>query len=601
MDDETAEIELLEQNLNKTRQITQRMTSILSSFDGRLVKVDNAIRPLYTQSQVLTKRSNNIDKALEKIYQLASSQEGTAAEEALILRGPSTESLERYTDALERLNASIAFASSDRDPRDTARLIDTGVKKLAQLFTKLVAEGSSGAPSGGPTFELTPFPPELYATLTPLVAFLRGLPLPATHPSHPAANAIQSALREAQRGYADMRGNWGRKCLDVYARRVLERAETVDGVNAGREVGKWTQNLLDIAEQEHALLAQLAPLPESGQLSRTYTVLLTPMVSLFNSTQTSLTALIKRSLHKHTFLALSAYSAIHVHQARWDVRVGRSDSTLRDALAAIRAVCLRSFPEFLADIKLAAVGRAPQSESTALADFTLNTVDYMKNLLEVRDAVGDALASLGDGNWRMGDGVRVAGAQKLGVGSEMILLEHYIYDVVNTVLTSLAALARSQPRASVGSVFQLNNVAYLKTELLTTSHPVSGLLSRPTRDTLASAFRTAKAAYFDASLSPLVQALADDPARSGKTAYKEKFTRFYDLLDEAKERHALIRVLDEDVEARMELADEVVRLVVPSLQRFMQRTREKEFSKNPSKYIKMSPEEVEQTIRSFYR
>ena len=55
------------------------------------------------------------------IYQLASSQEGTAAEEALILRGPSTESLARYTDAVERLNASIAFASSDRDPRDTVR------------------------------------------------------------------------------------------------------------------------------------------------------------------------------------------------------------------------------------------------------------------------------------------------------------------------------------------------------------------------------------------------------------------------------------------------------------------------------------------------
>ena len=96
---------------------------------------------------------------------------------------------------------------TDTHTRLQARLIDTGVKKLAQLFTKLVAEGSSGAPPGGSSFELTPFPPELYTTLTPLVTFLRGLPLPATHPSHPAANAIQSALREAQRGYADMRGD----------------------------------------------------------------------------------------------------------------------------------------------------------------------------------------------------------------------------------------------------------------------------------------------------------------------------------------------------------------------------------------------------------
>ena len=53
----------------------------------------------------------------------------------------------------------------------------------------------------------------------------------------------------------------------------------------------------------------------------------------------------------------------------------------------------------------------------------------MKNLLEVRDAVGDALAALGDGNWKMGDGVRVANTSKLGVGSEHVLLEHYVCTV----------------------------------------------------------------------------------------------------------------------------------------------------------------------------
>jgi len=225
----------------------------------------------------------------------------------------------------------------------------------------------------------------------------------------------------------------------------------------------------------------------------------------------------------------------------------------------------------------------------------------MKNLLEVRDAVGDALAALGDGNWKMGDGMRVTNASKLGVGSEQVLLEHYIYDVTNTMLSSLTTLSRAQQRPSVGSVFLLNNVAYLRAELLDTRHPVTGLLSRPTRDVLASAFRTAKASYFDANMAPLVQALADDSReRGGRGALKERFTRFYDLLEEAKERHALMHVLEDNSSARQELADEVVRLVVPSLQRFMQKTREKEFSKNPSKYIKMTPEEVEAQIRSFY-
>ena len=60
------------------------------------------------------------------------------------------------------------------------------------------------------------FPWEELKTLNPLIKFLYGLPLPAMHPSHPAAAVILSALKEAQRGYAEMRENWARKCLEVY-------------------------------------------------------------------------------------------------------------------------------------------------------------------------------------------------------------------------------------------------------------------------------------------------------------------------------------------------------------------------------------------------
>ncbi|KAG2739787.1 hypothetical protein P692DRAFT_20881483 [Suillus brevipes Sb2] len=89
-----------------------------------------------------------------------------------------------YIDILERLNAAIAFKSSDADSRDMVRQIETGAKKLTQLYTKLVTEGSSGSlPVSGLAFMLTEFPPPLMSSLTPLVVFLRTLPLPSTHPS----------------------------------------------------------------------------------------------------------------------------------------------------------------------------------------------------------------------------------------------------------------------------------------------------------------------------------------------------------------------------------------------------------------------------------
>jgi hypothetical protein len=132
--------------------------------------------------------------------------------------------------------------------RHQARIVETGATKVTQLYTKMVAEGSAGIPPGGPEFSFTPFDPSLRLQLTPIVAFLRTLPLPATHPNHPAALAIQSTLRDAQRSHGEMRGIWSRKCLEPHCKRLLERSETMDGVRAGRDVGRWVQNMLTVAE-----------------------------------------------------------------------------------------------------------------------------------------------------------------------------------------------------------------------------------------------------------------------------------------------------------------------------------------------------------------
>jgi exocyst complex protein 7 len=139
-------------------------------------------------------------------------------------------------------------------------------------------------------------------------------------------------------------------------------------------------------------------------------------------------------------------------------------------------------------------------------------------------------------------------------------------------------------------MFLLNNVAYIRFRVLLEPRNPSlpELLSRPTQDVVQSNFRTAKAAYFDASFTPMMQALSDDP-KGNKAATKEKFTRFFDLLDEVAERHRLARMLDDDEDGRDTLAEEVVKLIVPSLQRFTQKNREKEFSKSSSLCLNVIP------------
>jgi len=292
---------------------------------------------------------------------------------------------------------------------------------------------------------------------------------------------------------------------------------------------------------------------------------------------------------------------------------GRRDTNeLRDGLNSIRSVCLRTFPEFLADLKLAATGPGKGGElGVSLADFTVSTVQYLDRIPEVQEAVGAALLALGDGNWKMGEGKQVGKTPKTPTTelNETVVLQHYTFDIVNTTVSSLTTLSRTQRRGAFGSVFLLNNISYFYSRLvLNPTHPgLTELVTKPTADALASAFRTAKAGYFDANFSPLMQALSEDREKekvgssAWKAATKEKFTRFYDLLEEVGERHRMARVLEEEEEARKAIAEEAVKLVVPSLQRFIQKQRDKEFSKNPQKYIKLSSEEVEAQIRAFYR
>ncbi|KAJ2935205.1 hypothetical protein H1R20_g1896, partial [Candolleomyces eurysporus] len=445
MDDETAEIELLQQNLNKTRQISKRMTSILDSFETRVAKLEKSILPLYTASQILNRRRSNIDKTLEKIDDVATREEDLSAEESLILRGPQAGQLHLYKEAVERLNANIAFkAGESAEIAKIADLVETGAKRLVQLYTKIVAEGSSGPTPTSDRINTSllslpsTFPPTLLPTLTPIVKFLRGMPIPATHPSHPAAQGIARTLMDAQRGFADMRGNWSVKCLDAQGKRLVVRAGTsdVDPLQTGREFGEWLEVILATADEEYKLLQSLAPLPPSSSaISSSYALFLSPILRLFNSVLSSLVALMKKNLQRYSFLALSAYEALLSQQGQFelvlsfttDMGAGGSFSSskgagggamvgdktghdiLKEGLTTLRSLCLRSFPEFLADIKLAAlptaVGKGGANVnadvSTKVLDFTVETVKYISKIPEVEGAVSAALLALGDGNWKM--------------------------------------------------------------------------------------------------------------------------------------------------------------------------------------------------------
>ena len=52
-------------------------------------------------------------------------------------------------------------------------------------------------------------------------------------------------------------------------------------------------------------------------------------------------------------------------------------------------------------------------------------MQYLERLLVVQDAAASALLTLGDGNWRMGEGTQVGGKTKTTEVDERTVLEHF--------------------------------------------------------------------------------------------------------------------------------------------------------------------------------
>lgn len=128
-------------------------------------------------------------------------------------------------------------------------------------------------------------------------------------------------------------------------------------------------------------------------------------------------------------------------------RTGRKENELGDMVHSLRALCLRSFPEFLMEIKQAGIPPPPSAKQielgTGVADITklvrdspsfrglsadrvsFQTINYLNQIPDVQVTVTQALKLLGDGNWKMGEGTTAVSKTNALDIPDQSLLEHF--------------------------------------------------------------------------------------------------------------------------------------------------------------------------------
>ncbi|KAF2289650.1 hypothetical protein GH714_037706 [Hevea brasiliensis] len=115
------------------------MVAILGSFDHRLSALETAMRPTQIRTHSIRRAHENIDKSLKAAEVILTQFDLTRKAEAKILRGPH-EDLESYLEAIDQLRSNVNFFSSNKSFKSSDGVLNHANQLLAKAISKLEDE-----------------------------------------------------------------------------------------------------------------------------------------------------------------------------------------------------------------------------------------------------------------------------------------------------------------------------------------------------------------------------------------------------------------------------------------------------------------------------
>ncbi|KAA0025218.1 exocyst complex component EXO70A1 isoform X1 [Cucumis melo var. makuwa] len=139
---------LVRESLQKSQNVTENMVSILGSFDYRLSALETAMRPTQIRTHSIRRAHENIDKTLKAAESMLAQFDLTRKAEAKILRGPH-EDLEMYLEAIDQLRSTNRYFTGNKNFKcneailiHTSNLLVKAISKLEDEFRQLLTNYS---------------------------------------------------------------------------------------------------------------------------------------------------------------------------------------------------------------------------------------------------------------------------------------------------------------------------------------------------------------------------------------------------------------------------------------------------------------------------
>nr|AAH53710.1 Exoc7 protein [Mus musculus] len=138
-------LSFIRDSLEKSDQLTRNMVSILSSFESRLMKLENSIIPVHKQTENLQRLQENVEKTLSCLDHVISYYYVASDTEKIIREGP-TGRLEEYLGSMAKIQKAVEYFqdnSPDSPELNKVKLLfERGKESLESEFRSLMTRHS---------------------------------------------------------------------------------------------------------------------------------------------------------------------------------------------------------------------------------------------------------------------------------------------------------------------------------------------------------------------------------------------------------------------------------------------------------------------------
>ncbi|XP_053390716.1 exocyst complex component 7-like [Mercenaria mercenaria] len=632
LEKEMSNLSLLRDALKKSNTNTENMLSILTSFEGRLRKLEQTIVPVYNETENLRRRQENIDKTMTTLDHVLGYYHISQEADMMIKDGPEMHGLDRYLQQMDKILEALNYFKKNNqntvELRDVAALFEQGKDCLQAEFQTLLARHGRPVPPvsvldliGGDEelqgdtsdVQMEHLPEKVIEDLSDISKWL----ITNGNTTDFLKNYItmrSSMLIKSLTGHFSKKASTAllKSPFEAGHRRTGSAAEMIKDEQCDVDIDVYITELtalLKLMQSELQLLVQIVP--EKYQRSVYDNIVQPGLESVVNEGET-LAAYSRKSIGRHEFSSVLSIFPVVKHlrsiKPEFDRNLEGCQAPTRAKLASLLSTLgstgAKALEEFIDNIKNDPDKASNMPRDGTVHELTNHTMVFMEQLQDYVETAGAMLLMHGE---------QAAPSEAVDDRKSRLKLADYCTKVLSALGLNLSNKAETYSDPYLKPIFMLNNFNYILKSLRRSG--LIDLIHKWNKDVemfYEEQIMDQKKAYSQ-SWSRVMHFILEmnEPMSSQRMAnpdaklkdkekqnIKDKFTGFNKELEEILRTQKGYAIPDQEL--RSSLKKDNIEFIIPAYKIFRDKYKRMNFTKNLDKYIKYTVEDVEEMINRFF-